>query len=114
MHFIIQWIDLVWLPLAWLVVNKEQRWWALGTLFCCMLVMRLEIELMESIGHSHGILGFIKGHVRNRALVLYSLFYGAYLLFAWYSPFSKGYLFMAASLGLFFMALFSSMLLMLL
>lgn len=108
MHFIIQWIDLIWLPLAWFVVHKPQRWWTLGTLASCMLMLRLQAELMESIGYPQGILPFMDSHVFSRGLGVYAIYYVIYLLIAYYSPDSKGALFMGVSLSVFFMAFFTA------
>lgn len=111
---VLQWIDLIWLPLAVAVVHKDQRWWAAGTIISCLLMMRMQVELIESTGYTHGFLGLIKADVQSRAMMVYTFFYVGYVLLAFYSPRTKGSVFMAASIGIFFMAFFSSTFIMLL
>lgn len=104
MAFILQWVDLVWPPLAWVFVHKNQRWWALACILSCMVMMRLIIELMGSIGYSNGILQLLPLSAQARGVGVYSLFYLAYLLYAHYSKQKDHMLFMAASLSVFFFA----------
>lgn len=106
MHFILQWIDVIWLPLAFVCVHKEQRLMAVASIFACMLMMRLETELMTYGGYERGILPVMNSYIFYRGLVVFSVFYMAYILISWFSPASKGYLFLATSLSLFFGATF--------
>lgn len=114
MNFILQWIDVLWLPVALVVVHKEQRGWALGFFLSCMLMLRLQAELLTFIGYPRGILFFMDSPVYQRGLIIYSLFYALYLIMAYYSPHTKGPVFMAASISIFFMALFTTMICMIL
>ena len=114
MNIILLWIDLVWLPLALLIVHKPHRFWVLATLASCMLMMRMQVQLMESIGYEYGFLHLLTSHAADRAMVVYNFFYAVYMLLAFYSPNTQGVVFMAASIGIFFMAFFSSSFVMLL
>jgi hypothetical protein len=111
---ILQWIDVIWLPLAWFVVHKEQRLWAVGCILSCMVMMRMLSELMISIGYPRGLIGLWSMPVHDRGLLVYSFFYFVYLVLAYYSPYSKGALFMAASITIFFAASFTYALVMVL
>lgn len=102
MPLLLQWIDLIWLPLAWAVVPPKLRVWALATLGACMMMMRLMTELMHSIGHANGIIGLVSMPVETRGLLLYNLFYMAYVLLAYFSPHAYRSVFMAASITIFF------------
>lgn len=99
---ILQWIDLIWLPLAWLVVGKKQRWWALATIASCMVMMRLMAELMETISYPSGIIGLLAMPVEYRGIAVYNFFYMGYLILAYYSPRTYSSVFMAASITIFF------------
>lgn len=99
-HTVLIWLDLIWLPMAALVAHPKQRLWAIGAILMCMVMMRMLIELMDSIGHSSGILGLLSTPLYLRGLATYSFFYAAYLIFAYLSPGRDGWLFMAASLSL--------------
>ena len=114
MNNALQWIDFIWLPLALVVVHKDQRLWALGMIGSCLLMMRMQIELIEGTGYTHGFLGLIAADIRTRAMIAYTFFYVVYLLLCFYSPNTKGSVFMAASISIFFMAFFSSTVIMLL
>ncbi|MEZ5919483.1 MAG: hypothetical protein R3D66_06155 [Alphaproteobacteria bacterium] len=114
MSFILQWIDLLWIPAAMIVVQKRQRWWTLAFLGTCMLMMRLQTEMMTAIGYPSGILPLMHSPVFFRGLGVYSIFYALYLLLALWSPKTEGMMLMASALSLFFLALFVSTLFMLL
>lgn len=114
MGFILQWIDAIWIPLVLVGVHKAQRWWGLGFVLLCMVMMRLQVDLMQSIGHPFGILQLLPFHVFTKGQIVYSIFYALYIILAHYSPNTNGFIFMAASISMFFMALTVSMIVMLL
>ena len=47
---IYQWIDLLWLPLGFFAVAPKFRWLTLGFIAACLLMMRMQIELMVYFG----------------------------------------------------------------
>lgn len=112
--FIYYWIDVIWLPIAFFLVHKKHRWWSIGFVVSCMVFMRLQVELMEFIGHPNGILKLISIDVNARMLVVYSIFYMLFLVMAHYSPKTEGVVFMGACLGIFFMLFVVSSLIMVL
>lgn len=114
MDFILQYIDALWLPLAWFVVHRQQRWWALGFVASCMVMMRMQAELMHGIGYPHGILTFMNSDMLSRGILIYSIFYMLYFALAVFSPGTKGSILLATSIGIFFMAFFVSSMVMLL
>lgn len=114
MDVLYQWLDLLWLPIVLFIVTKEQRLWAVGFLFSCMLMMRLQVEVMHEIGYTKGFTNLLTSTAFDRGLVVYSIFYVAYLILAHYSPNTKGPMFIAGSISIFFMAFFSSTFIMLL
>lgn len=109
---IYRWIDILWLPLVFFLVHKQHRWWAVAFVLTCMLVMRLQVEIIESTGFNFGFMGLINMHAHTRGLLIYSLFYLFFLIIAHFSPKTQGVVFMAACLAIFFMAFFTSMLFM--
>ncbi|MCF8495910.1 MAG: hypothetical protein K9G62_04490 [Alphaproteobacteria bacterium] len=113
MNHILQWIDLIWLPLGWIVVAKDQRWLVAGILFGCMTMMRLQAELMDSIGYSTGMLPYLELQDYERGLLIYSLFYAVFLGIVHFSPQMKGALLLGAGLSLFFMVFTTAGLIML-
>jgi hypothetical protein len=50
----------------------------------------------------------------DRALATYSIFYALYLIMVYFSPSTRGAIFVAASISIFFMAFFSTAIIMLL
>lgn len=111
---IMNYIDLIWLPIGYLAVHKEQRLVTIAFFISCFIMMRLQIEMMVSLGFETGFLPFITWHVQNTALVIYMLFYVAFLAMAHWSPPSDKHIFFAASISIFFAALFTSMIIMML
>lgn len=99
---------MIWLLAAMLITHKPQRIPAVIMVAGCMVMMRLQVELMEFIGYPHGLIGFMGSYVFYRGLAVYSVCYAVYLILAHYSPGSKGSIFVAASISMFFIAFFMS------
>ncbi len=112
MNFILQYIDVLWLPIGLLALHKDHRAWAAAFFIGCMVMMRLQVELMVSTGFAGGFTGWWNMDVLSRGQITYSIFYVAYIVLAIYSPGTKGTIFMAASISIFFAALFTSMIVM--
>ena len=108
----IQWLDLIWLPLGLLVVRPHQRLWVAGFFGTCMVMMRMQIELMAATGFSGGFMGLLEYNATERGLAVYSVFYVIYLVLVLFSPYARGPLLIAASISVFFAALFTSMIVM--
>lgn len=108
-----QWIDLLWLPLVFYAVHKPHRMIALGFMAGCMVMMRLQVEILTSIGYPNGIVGLMSAPVLTRGLAVYSLAYLFFFIMAYYSPGSRPVIFFAACLAIFFAGFFTSMILML-
>ena len=112
MNFILQYIDVLWLPIGVLALHKDHRAWAAGFFIACMIMMRLQVELMVSTGFAGGFTGWWDMNVHSRGQIAYSIFYVAYIALALYSPGTKGTIFMAASISIFFAAILTSMIVM--
>ena len=41
-----QWIDLLWIPVALLTMEKGKRLFTVGFICACVLLLRLQVELM--------------------------------------------------------------------
>lgn len=104
----------MWLPIAFFGVHERHRWWAAGFVVSCMLMMRLQAELMSHGGFEFGILHLMNASVYSRGLATYSIFYILFLIMAHYSPRTEGVIFMAACLSIFFLAMFVTMFVMVL
>ena len=97
------WIDVIWIPVLFFGVHKKHRWWALGFVISTMILIRLQSEIMISIGYEFGIVGYMTTNVYTRLLAVSSFFYALFLLMAHFSSQTRGVVFMAASLSIFFM-----------
>ncbi len=100
--FLYLWADVIWLPVAFLIVHKPHRWWAVGFIICSMILIRLQAEMMVFIGYDNGIMGLMSSNVHSRGLVVSGIFYILFFIMAHYSKETKGVIFMAASLTIFF------------
>lgn len=102
--FVENWLDAVWLPIAGLAVHKGQRLKAVAFVLLCMLVMRLQIEIVQSTGFKTGFTGLWDASLYHRGVITYSVFIFLYLLLSYYSPYTRGVIYLAASISIFFMA----------
>lgn len=113
-HFFIDnWLDAIWLPVAAVVVHKGQKLKALVFIIVCMLTMRLQIEIIQSTGFKSGFTGLWNASLYHRGLIVYAVFTTLYLLLSYFSPYTRGVIYLAASISIFFMAFVASSLVML-
>ena len=112
--FVWQWIDFVWIPIGLIVVNKKQRIMTVIFILTCLLTLRTQVELMESINFNTGILPLMKYSLLGRGMVVYSIVIALFLILARYSPSTRGYIFFACVLTIYIFAFTLSMLLMIL
>ena len=113
-EFTSHYLDALWLPVALLVVHKGQKWKAAAFIGLCMVVFRLQMEIMDSTGFRTGFTGFFKMSLYHRGLIVYGIFILLYLILSRLSPYTKGIIYLAASLSIFFMAFFVSSIVMIL
>jgi len=111
--FISSWLDLLWLPVAALIVHKGQKLKALFFVGLCIACLRLQMEIMASTGYNFGFTGFMHMSSFHRGLIVYSFFIAGYLLLSYFSPYTRGPIYLAASLSIFFMAFVTSSFIML-
>ncbi len=95
-------------------MQKDQRWIVLIFMITCMFMARMQAELMYAIDYPIGILDFLSIPVLGRAIIIYSFAYMLYLVFLHYMPKNSGSILMASSIAVFFMAFFTSSVVMLL
>lgn len=85
MQTLLPWIDLLWAPVALIVVPKGIKIkTALFTLFCA-LALRLQVELLQSIGFGKGFLGLMESGILARGQVTYGVFILFLLILAFFS-----------------------------
>jgi len=111
---IFNYIDLIWLPIALFVVHKEQRIITAAYFISCFIMMRLQIEMLHAMGFPTGILPIIKYPVEITAMVVYMVFYVAFIALAYWSPRTNKHIFLAASISIFFATMLTAMVIMLL
>ena len=98
------WLDVIWIPVAALAVHNGQRLKAVAFVVLCMMVMRLQIEIVESTGFRKGFTGLMDASLYHRGLIVYGVFITIYLLLSYFSPYTRGVIYLAASISIFFMA----------
>lgn len=113
-ELIYQWIDLIWIPVAWFVVNERHRWYAVAFAVTCSLTLRTQAELMRSIGHETGMLHILNGDVYGRGLITYGIIVGLFLLLSHFSQGTAKIVYFAACLSVYIFAFCGTMVLMLL
>ncbi len=110
MEVILQWIDLIWAPVVFFIVAKKHRWYAVGFVLSCLMVMRMQYELIAVSGFgTEGIPNFaMDSHPYIRGLVCYSAIFALFIVLSLYSKKTDPIIYMAASISIFFMALIST------
>lgn len=109
---IYQFIDFLWLPIAWFVAHPQHRWKTMAFILTCLITLRTQVQLMESTGFVTGFLPIMDSHVFPRGMLAYSVIILLFLVMAHFSPRTQGVIFFAASLSIYILAFCFSMLLM--
>lgn len=78
-------MDVLWIPLGVVAVERGKRLLTIGFIVSCIFMLRLQVELMRSIGSPYGFFGFMKNGVFERGLIAYAFFIGLFLLLAYFS-----------------------------
>ena len=102
--FFMNWLEALWLPLSLICVHKGQKLKSLAFVILCMMVMRLQIEIVQSTGFKDGFTGLWHWPIVFRGYAVYGLFTFMFLVLSWFSPRTSGAIYLAASLSIFFMA----------
>ena len=110
----VQWIDLLWMPVALLMAHKGHRLMAAAFVLICVFTLRLQIELMESIGYGQGIWRLLDASLYTRGLICYGIVIAFFLVLARFSPGTMKVVFLAAGLSLYIFAAALTMIVMLL
>ena len=102
--FVRDWLDATWIPIALILVHKGQRLKACAFVIICMMVMRLQIQIFDQMGFAKGITGLIDWPLIIRGYAVYGVFISLFIILSYFSPFTRGAIYLAASLSIFFMA----------
>lgn len=106
--FLAGWADILWLPLALFIVHKGQRIKACAFIILCGIVMRLQIQIFESMGLVKGVTGLLSWPLIYKGYAVYGAFILLFLILSYFSPFTRGVIYFAACLSIFFMAFTAS------
>lgn len=93
-----QWIDLMWIPLALLTMERGKKLLTCFFILSCVLLLRLQIELVQQIGYPRGIFGLMESDIYTRGLVAYGGFIALFLLLAYFSKGGEKSVHMASSI----------------
>ncbi len=108
------WLDLIWLPVSLAIVHKGQRIKAFVFVLCCIAALRMQLEFIQVLGFEKGFFNLIDATPFQRGLIIYSVFIMLFLILSYFSPGTKGFVYMAAAISLFFMAFVATTFLMIL
>lgn len=104
-----EWLDLLWLPFALILLHKGQRLKAAAFILACIFTLRLQIELFNVMGHAQGFTPFLNDFtLHQRGYAVYGFFILAFLLLSYFSPMTTRVIYFAAAISVYFMALLSA------
>lgn len=110
---VVNFIDLIWIPVAWLVARPKQRPFALFFVLICAASMRLQIAIIHDTGHSDGFIPFFwDSDVKLRATIIYGVFCAVYFGLLAMSPRARWPVLLSAGIVVYFTAFTVSMLMM--
>ena len=110
LNLLLSWLDLIWIPIAFLVTRRRHRFFAVAFMVLCSLTLRLEVDLIRSTGYNDGFIPFLwSGDVHPRAIVVYAGFSALYLLLLYAAPRAPWVLALSAGIVLYIAAFSVSM-----
>ncbi|MEM8833738.1 MAG: hypothetical protein AAGB32_04275, partial [Pseudomonadota bacterium] len=103
-QFILSWLDLLWIPAT--IFMTPRRYWvkALFLVVCCIITLRLQVELMGEIGFPTGMLPFLTYPALYRGYVVYGVFILFFLSLSAFSKKEHAYIYLAAAISLYVVA----------
>jgi hypothetical protein len=93
-----QWIDLLWVPLALVLMERGKKLFTCAFVLSCVLLLRLQIELLQQLGYGRGFLGLLESAIYPRGLITYGVFTGLFIFLAYYSKGADKNVHIAASI----------------
>jgi len=100
----LNWLDFLWIPVILVFLKKGQKLKATLFVLVCMLVLRLEVELIKEIGYEHGFFPFLASPALYRGYMVYGIFIGFFLLMGRISNESNVFVYMAAGISILVLA----------
>lgn len=96
------WIDLAWAMPVIAITPPRHRFIAVGYILCCMIMLRLLIELMESLDFEHGFLPWMDATPWYRGQMVFGVGHLVFMGIAFISAEKERATFMAAAITVFF------------
>ena len=110
----LDWIDLIWVPVAFLAVERGKKLFTVAFVLSCAFLVRLQVELLRDLGYPRGIFGLMDAPLLTRGMVTYGLFIGLFLCLAFFSKGGDRNVHMAASITILIAAFCVSLIVMVL
>lgn len=110
----LDWIDLLWVPIALLTMERGKKLFTCGFVLSCSLLLRLQVELLRELGYPYGFFRLLDSSIFTRGLITYGLFIALFLLLAYFSKGGDKNVHIAASITILIAAFCVSLLVMVL
>jgi hypothetical protein len=104
MEFLTNWMDIMWVPVALLLLRKGQRLKGIMFILACVLALRLQVQFMERIHYPTGILPFLDFPLIQRGFIAYGAFIATFLILSHFSREKDHYVYIAAAITVFIAA----------
>ena len=109
LSYLYDYMDLLWLPIAWFAAHKPHRVMALGFVLACAFSLRMEVEVIESTGHPIGFTPYLDMPAFERGLIANGVFIAVFLILSRFSPGTRPIVYFSAALSIYSVAACVSM-----
>lgn len=92
------WIDFLWFPVALVTMERGKRLLTCLFILGCVVLLRLQVELLAQIGFPRGVFGLLDSALLLRGLVTYGVFIALFLIIAHLSQGAHKAIHLAASI----------------
>lgn len=111
---LIQYADFLWFPVALVIMERGKKLLTCGFIGACIVLLRLQVELLQQLGHPRGIFGIMESSGFYRGLITYGVFIAFFLWIARMSIGEMKHVHMAASIVILIAAFCVSLIIMVL
>lgn len=98
----VQWLDFLWIPVAALTAHPVHRYYACALAVACLISLRLQTEILTwaGIGLS-GATGYFFMPPMMRGMLTYAVLLVLFYVLSYYSPNTRGVIYLAACLSVY-------------
>lgn len=79
-NWLVDWLDLLWIPVALVILPRFQWLEALSMIICAAIMLRMQVELAQGAGAEYGLTGWLVYPAFYKGMAVYSAAIALYII----------------------------------